>query len=117
TSVFSDNRAVNPTSGFGGAIWVGAQAKLVVLSTRFRSNSAQFGGALYVSQESIATITGPYHEDGKTHFESNVVSYGGAGCGGGGTCSAGGAIYSEGDLTLNDLLFFRNQTPLLTPPV
>ncbi|TMC56118.1 MAG: hypothetical protein E6J26_07495 [Chloroflexi bacterium] len=117
-SVFNANQALNTTTGYGGAIWVGAQAKLTVVDGRFTGNSAQFGGALYVTQGGTATLSSQLSVDfEQMKFDDNLVTYGGAGCGGGGTCSAGGAIYSEGDLTINSVVFNHNQTPLITPLV
>jgi predicted outer membrane repeat protein len=56
-STFSNNRAYNTVTGYGGAIWVGEQAQLTFSGGALISNTAQFGGGIYISQEGVVTIT------------------------------------------------------------
>ena len=116
-SRFDDNQALNTTTGFGGAIRVGANAALSVVDTKFDSNSAQFGGAIYVTQGSTATFS---HGNGSSQgpiFIGNVVTNTNSICGASGTCFAGGAIYNEGAVDVGGYEFFGNATPATVPGV
>ena len=109
-SRFEDNRTLNITSGYGGAIWVNASGTLTALDTRFERNTAQFGGAVYVSAGASAAFGGQLTDHFTSVFQFNVVTTTSVlnPCSVTLPCS-GGAIYSKGDLDVSTLEFFGNR--------
>lgn len=111
-SRFEDNKTLNITSGYGGAIWVKPGTTLNAVDTRFERNTAQFGGAVYVSAGGKASFSGQAAGYYTSVFQSNVVTT----TNNSNPCSvslpcSGGAIYSEGDLDVDTLEFFGNRAP------
>jgi hypothetical protein len=56
-STFQRNQAIDTTFGYGGAIWVGEKAQVFITGGAIISNSAQFGGGLYVTATATVTLT------------------------------------------------------------
>lgn len=99
-SVFSGNRAINTTFGYGGAVWVGSLATLDVTGGQMLNNSARRGGALYLSPNATATLRG---ERTFMRIQDNTVT------------EDGGAIANEGGtLTVSLVDFARNRAPMNT---
>lgn len=98
-SDFVSNRAVNPNFAPGGAIWM-QSGELVFTNTGggnsaglMLNNSAQYGGAIYVDQTAVATLSGLW-------LNGNSASY------------DGGAIYNKaGTLNIANTTFSTNSTP------
>ncbi len=125
-SIFSGNQALNTTTGYGGAIWVGEQAELAFsggqLSTEHRahrrcpvslpgatatlqagedpvsivSNSAQFDGGAIYSAGGALNIHRANVISNKAPKDTIAVGY-------------GGAIASLGSMTLSDGYFSLNE--------
>ncbi|HXF69231.1 MAG TPA: choice-of-anchor Q domain-containing protein [Thermoflexus sp.] len=99
-SEFVLNRAVNSNFAPGGAIWM-QSGELVFNSTDgsnpaglMLNNSAQFGGAIYLDQAAVATLSGLW-------LNGNSAS------------SDGGAIYNKaGILNIARTTFSTNSTPM-----
>jgi predicted outer membrane repeat protein len=100
-STFTNNQAVNTTFGYGGAIWVGSLAELTFTDGTLSANSAQTGGALYISPNGSATLVGS--SDNPVSITSNSSKF------------DGGAIYSEaGTLNIAHANVIGNKTPTST---
>lgn len=95
-SSFISNQAVNTTSSFGGAIWVGPAAKLVFTNGELNSNTARKGGAIYAASNASVTLTGIGQP---VSVDSNTGS------------TSGGAIYNDGGhLEIINANFIGNKT-------
>jgi predicted outer membrane repeat protein len=125
-STFSGNQALNTTTGYGGAIWLGEQAELTFTGGQLASNTARTGGALYASPGAVATLRA---SDSPFSITSNSALFdGGAIYNAGGTLNIhranvignktpkdtiavgyGGAIASLGTMTLSDGYFGLNE--------
>jgi predicted outer membrane repeat protein len=105
-STFEGNKATGTTldSGNGGAILVKATAKLTVVDSGFTSNSAHFGGAIYVGPGGTATLR-TENTDSKTFFLINSAT------------DTGGALYSQGSLSLYNVEVNGNSVPQNTVAV
>jgi hypothetical protein len=79
-SKFINNQATNTLLGYGGAIWVGSQARLTLTDGQLILNTAQKGGAVYLSPTAAVTLTADLQLD----VDSNSVVI------------AGGAIDNDG---------------------
>lgn len=91
---FNSNAAAGGTNSCGGAICI-KQGTLVMTDTNgsnFTSNTATHGGAIFLGGSSTATISD------KSEFELNESVW------------AGGAIYSNGVLSVTDSTFDTNQS-------
>ena len=92
-TTFDHNIATNGTSGWGGAMLVWDGAPVTLVQNNFHDNSARiYGGAVFVQGSSSLTISA-------TQFYSNTGQV---------TLSQGGAIYSQGTLTVTDSAFEAN---------
>jgi hypothetical protein len=93
-SDFENNRALNPSTGRGGAIWVGEQAHLTLTSGSIQANRAPRGGALYISSGAAVTLTADAQGLG---IDDNVAQY------------EGGGIFNQGaSLVISGLGMFDN---------
>ena len=101
-STFKNNTAQNPTTGYGGAVWVGTQAQLILADSSFSSNIAQYGGALYLTEGSTATLRTNYTPD-TLSFVSNRAT------------EDGGAIYNNATLSIYTANFIGNTIPMSAP--
>jgi predicted outer membrane repeat protein len=99
-SSFDNNRATRTDidTGFGGAIYLNTTANLTVVGSSFTSNSAQFGGALSVMQGATATLR-TQNTVSTTYFAINSAT------------DTGGAIYSQGSLSIYGVQFNGNTVP------
>lgn len=97
-STFNNNKTTNTTTGYGGAIWVGTQANLTVTDSSFLGNSAQDGGALYVTEGGSVTLR-TLNTANPTYFLINSAT------------QDGGAVYSLGSLSVYGAQFNGNSTP------
>jgi hypothetical protein len=89
-STFRDNITVNTVSGYGGAIWVGQQARLTLTGGTLNHNQARLGGAIY-------SISGTVSLSGSSLISNTATN------------SYGGGIDSEfGTLTLANTSFSYN---------
>src|SRR5512135_2832019 len=89
-SNFHDNYTTNTTNGWGGAMLVWNGAQMNIDSTSFISNTAQQGGAIYVTSVSVITMT-------NSSMVRNQA-----------TATQGGAIYNNGTTTLNNFMVSGN---------
>jgi predicted outer membrane repeat protein len=123
---FFDNETTNGTFGLGGAIWIGQNARLTLTGGSLHNNEARRGGALYLSPNAVVTIT---NSAGGTTFENNrAVVMGGAIYNDEGSltvtgallrgnrvmtdtveAAGGGAIFSDGLLTIRDSSLVLNR--------
>jgi len=85
-TTFTHNHAYNSGLGYGGAIWIGQQAQVAISGGTLFSNSANYGGGLYLSAQGVLTFTA---SDAPAILSSNVV-----------TTSGGGLFNSGGQATL-----------------
>jgi predicted outer membrane repeat protein len=97
-STFSGNVTSNTVTGFGGAIWVGEQAQVSITGGAILSNSAKFGGGLYLSQNATVTLA--------STGAPLLVS------GNSATGSGGGIDNSAGRVTATNATLSRNSAPL-----
>ena len=95
-STFSQNHAVNLALGYGGAIWVGPQARLTLIGGALFGNTAKFGGGVYVSPLALATLGS---DATVVQLTSNLASTGG-----------GGLYNDEGTLDISWALISSNRT-------
>jgi hypothetical protein len=98
---FTGNSALNPTTGYGGAIWVGEQARLELHRGRVLYNAAKFGGALFASPGARVQLTS---EGGANALQIERNS----------ATSAGGAIYNMAALSAAEVNLFQNEVPTQT---
>jgi hypothetical protein len=91
-SSFHDNFTTNTTNGFGGAMLVWNGAQMNIDSTSFISDTAQQGGALYLTSVSVLTLT-------NSSIVGNKALYN------------GGGIFNVGTLTLNNSTLSGNAAP------
>ncbi len=125
-STFSGNQALNTTTGYGGAIWVGEQAELTFIGGQLSTNTGHTGGAIFLSPGAVATLRAG---DDPVSIVSNSAQFdGGAIYNAGGTLTIhranlinnkapkdtiavgyGGAIASLGSMTLSDGYFSLNE--------
>ncbi len=93
-STFSNNKTTNTITGFGGAIWVGEQAQVSITGGAIISNSAQYGGGLYLSANATVTLS--------SAGAPAIVA------GNSATTSGGGVDNSGGHVTLTNVTFSGN---------
>ncbi len=106
-SSFTNNQAVDPALGYGGALYV-EYGTAIVRDSVFFANSAHFGGAVYAAPNNASiTLEGsasssPYA--GKLQLNANTAS------------EDGGAIYNKGGaISINSAVITVNRTPTQTP--
>jgi predicted outer membrane repeat protein len=105
-SSFFGNQAIDPTNGFGGALYV-EYGTAVVRDSLFLLNSAHFGGAAYVLYDNAAlTLEGsPTSTIYASQMQLNANS----------ATEDGGALYNKrGALTINYAVISVNRTPTQT---
>jgi predicted outer membrane repeat protein len=95
-STFLNNSGLKVETGLGGAVLVGTGADMTIVDTTFSANRAILGGALYVTKGGRLTLRG----SGKFAELTDNLARG-----------LGGAIYSEGTLSVDNAAFRRNKTP------
>ena len=99
---FSNNTAQNTTTGYGGAIWVGTQATLDVVDSRFSSNIGIYGGALYTTEGSTVTVRTQNTPDTTTFSQNRAIE-------------DGGAIVNNATLWISNVNFLGNTIPISAP--
>ena len=116
-SIFRNNRTLNATNGFGGAILLWDGPKVTVSNTVFSNNYANFGGAIYVLPNSTLTMNnncaltgnvterdtapgGAIYNAGAATLSSTTIS--------GNRANVGSGIYSSGTLQLTDVTVDSN---------
>src|SRR5439155_8934369 len=100
SSTFSNNQAINGAVGRGGAVWVGTGANLTLVDSQFYTNTAVFGGgALFITQGGTATLS-TQNVLNKVEFVNNDGAVAAS--------LQGGAIYSEGALSVAGVRFAEN---------
>lgn len=95
-SSFANNRTVNASFGYGGAIWVGNGAHVTLQNAGFVNNRANLGGAVFVTSGGILEML-------NTSFLRLVAQNYALG--------SGGAIYNEGSALVSGVSFRENTTP------
>jgi len=75
-STFNGNQALNTITGFGGAIWVGENARVAITGGAITSNTAQFGGGVYITQGGIVTVVS---SGAPANLSGNTATYAGGG--------------------------------------
>jgi predicted outer membrane repeat protein len=102
-SSFSNNltATTDPLSGYGGAIYIdGPVAEVTIIDSGFDSNSARFGGALFLKSGGAATLrTQNENVPNRIFFLSNSVT------------QDGGAIWNQGTLNIHKADFTFNTAP------
>ncbi|CAG0937150.1 hypothetical protein TFLX_06061 [Thermoflexales bacterium] len=104
-SSFFNNQAQNATTGYGGAIWVGNDAHVMVRDSYFFGNLAHFGGALYTSPAARlileGTPTGSIYSSQMSLISNRATE-------------DGGGIYNTGHLSMERAVISANRTPTET---
>jgi hypothetical protein len=95
-SRFDNNRGLNTSFGYGGALWVGNGADVTVTDSGFSYNRAMFGGAMYVTQGGKLTMRNTQLFYGLNDNFARVD---------------GGVMYNEGTLIVDGVSFRLNKTP------
>jgi Zn-dependent metalloprotease len=88
-SVFRNNRTLNTSNGYGGAILIWDDASANVINSTFEHNQAELGGAIYNTANSSLAL------QGTTIFSNTAVQ-------------RGGAIYNEAELTMTNTSLMEN---------
>jgi predicted outer membrane repeat protein len=104
-SVFNNNQAQNGISGFGGAIWVGNDARVTVRDSQFFGNIAHFGGALYTSPNAQLILDGTQTSSiysSQLSLTNNRAT------------EDGGGIYNTGNLSVEGAVLSVNRSPTQT---
>lgn len=104
-SAFFNNQAQNATLGYGGAMWVGNDARVTVRDSQFFGNIAHFGGALYTSPSALLILDGTPTSSiysSQLSLTNNRAT------------EDGGGIYNTGHLSINHAVLSVNRTPTQT---
>ncbi len=118
-SRFVSNTANNNINfGFGGALWLDTPAQLTLTGGEWLSNSARYGGAIYVAAGAVLTASGELTLSGNTATVDGGAIYTEAGSaaslerlsliGNHATAGKGGGVTSRGSLLVADSLFRDN---------
>ncbi len=105
-TLFYNNVGADPTTGYGGALYVDLSSRVTVIDSVFLGNHAHFGGAAYVGADAALTL----HGTGTGSIFTSALQLNGNRA-----TEDGGALYNNGGtLAIDGALITANQTPTQT---
>jgi predicted outer membrane repeat protein len=105
-SQFTSNKATDPATGWGGAVYADLSSRPRIIDSTFIGNSAHFGGAAYVGSTAVLTMLGTPTQ---FVFGSKLQINGNS------STEDGGALYNNGGaLAIQNAIITVNRTPTNT---